>query len=124
MFEYGFSQYKSVALDADLSNIFLDVVGAKDDKVALQCATQPQMTLKTSESEQVVRIIELSHFEYAPIEQGKVVGTVSYYIEDDLVCETQIVTAQSVESNTVEKKKPVEIEKKSFIERFIEKFKK
>ena len=126
MFEYGFSQYKSVALDSDLSNVFLDVVGAKDCKVALQCATQPQVTLKISQGEQVIRIIELSHFEYAPINLGKIVGKASYYIEDELVCETPIITAQAVDSNikTLENKQLIKKEKKSFIKNFFEKFKK
>ncbi|NCC86964.1 MAG: D-alanyl-D-alanine carboxypeptidase [Clostridia bacterium] len=126
MFDYGFSQYKSVDLDSDLSNVFLNVVGAKDCKVALQCASQPQVTLKIAQSEQVVRIIELSHFEYAPINQGKIVGKASYYIEDELVCETPIITAQAVDSNIkiLENKQPIKKEKKSFIKNFFEKFKK
>ena len=121
MFEYGFSQYKSVLLDNDVSDLSIKVIGSVTKSVPVQCNDEPQITIKGDDNPEIVKRVELRKFEYAPISQCEVVGTIKYFIGDKLMCESPIVTAESAESNTIVKEvKP----KRHIIRDFFEKFKK
>ncbi|MEG1437117.1 MAG: D-alanyl-D-alanine carboxypeptidase family protein [Oscillospiraceae bacterium] len=121
MFDYGFSQYSSVPLDSNLSDVILNVIGSKTKQLPVKCANEPKAALMNGRSGEVVKKIFLKQFEYAPIGEGKIVGVMCYYLDDKLLYETPIVTTTSAESNTIVKN---DSQKKSFLKELFEKFKK
>ena len=96
MHEYGFSKAAGVPLDGDLSGVALKVVGSEKTAVSLKLAQAPTAVF-TGEVPPVERVISLRAFEYAPVNEGDVVGTVRYYANGELICESAIAAGESAE---------------------------
>lgn len=94
MLEYGFSVIKSTALDDSLEGISMPVVGGVCKDLALCFASKPRAVLKRGGGE-IVREVLLKQFEYAPIHKGEPVGRALYYRDGSIICEADIIAAQS-----------------------------
>lgn len=88
MFEYGFSKYKSVSVDCDLSGISLKVLGGDKNGLPLRLSRQ---AVGIKGKEYSYRIM-VKQFEYAPVDNGQVVGTVIFSLNGKIVDEIPIVT--------------------------------
>lgn len=96
LYDYAFSKVELYNLDADLSDVSLRLIGSDCDNIAVAC-TQPTAVLFVGEDKKVKRKILLKSFEYAPIESGSVVGSVRYYLDDELICEEPITVSRDVQ---------------------------
>ena len=88
MFGYGFSKYKSVSVDCDLSGISLKVLGGDKNGLPLRLSRQ---AVGIKGKEYSYRIM-VKQFEYAPVDYGKIVGTVIFSLNGKIVDEIPIVT--------------------------------
>ena len=98
MFDYGFSVMKQHDLNDDFSNIYVDVVGGKEKRVAVTTQSKPQAAAANNLNlSKVKREILIKPFEYAPIKSGEILGTVRYYLGDRLLEEQPLCAAADVE---------------------------
>ena len=97
MFDYGFSVTTRKKLDDSLNDISLAVTGGKKNKVNLKLSYEPHVTICETYNPSVVREIYLNKFEYAPIEQGKIVGFAKYVESETgkVIMTVPIETAES-----------------------------
>ena len=91
MFEYGFSQCKSVGLSCDLPDI--KVSGGVKNNVSLRLPSNPSWL----ENERCVVRIYLKPFVYAPVSKDTVVGKAVFYSDERVIAEIPVLTAESVE---------------------------
>ena len=96
LYDYAFSKVELCYLDADLSDVSLRLIGSDCDNVAVSCA-EPTAVMLVGENKKVRRKILLKSFEYAPIESGSVVGSVRYYLDNEIICEVPITVQRDVE---------------------------
>ena len=80
-----------------------------------------QYISRTDESKKTEQKISLKKFEYAPIEENTVVGSVELIIDGKAVDRTEILTAGAVQLQTVVAEEPTK--EKSRIKKLIEKIK-
>ena len=98
MFDYGFSVMKQHDLNDDFSNIYVDVVGGKEKRVAVTTQSKPQAAAANNLNlSKVKREILIKPLEYAPIKSGEILGTVRYYLGDRLLEEQPLCAAADVE---------------------------
>ncbi len=94
MLDYGFSVVKATALDDSLTGVSLPVVGGKSKSVQVSFSSKPETVLKSSGGD-VTREILIKRFEYAPVKQGEPVGRAVYYRDGEIICEADLIAAQS-----------------------------
>ena len=95
MFEYGFSRCNSCEISCDLSDISLKVVGGNKTDVSLKLSRNP---VYLSDNECTFKVY-IKPFEYAPINDGKIVGTAVFMNEGRIIDEVPILTDNSVLAN-------------------------
>lgn len=95
MLDYGFSVVERLTLDTDVSQIRLQIYGGAAQSVTLTAGTQPIYGGKQIPAK-VERQVLLKKFEYAPLEKGKTVGELRYFVDGKLLSSVPIVTAQAV----------------------------
>lgn len=95
MLDYGFSVVRTAQAQQACSGRTLAVVGGEQSAVELELACVPVFVLN-GEGEKIRSELRLRRFEYAPLESGRVVGSVVYFCGEKAVGEAAIVTAQSV----------------------------
>ena len=57
----------------------------------------PSATISVTENSMVTYKIELPHFIYAPVNRGDIIGSVSYYCNDNLVCKLPIEATRDID---------------------------
>ncbi|HZJ78596.1 MAG TPA: D-alanyl-D-alanine carboxypeptidase family protein [Clostridia bacterium] len=96
MLDYGFTQVSVTELNNDLSNVDLQIFGGEKRFISVRCVGEPKAVYRIDEDVIVEKRVLIKQFEFAPISQGKIVGSVEYYKDNKLVCEVPIVTNESV----------------------------
>ncbi|MBR5272956.1 MAG: D-alanyl-D-alanine carboxypeptidase [Clostridia bacterium] len=96
LYNYAFSKVKSYNLKSDLSDITLDIVGSANSSVGVEMITQPIASLFDGEAEKVKYDVLIKKFEYAPVEMGRIVGCVRYYLNGEVLCEAPLTVCEDV----------------------------
>jgi len=97
MFEYGFGQYREIALDdAGAMVARLPVTGGAVSHANVVLTSEPTAFVRTR-PHYVRRMLLLRPFEYAPLHAGRVVGTARYYDGEVLLAEAPLVVERNVE---------------------------
>lgn len=91
-------------LDLGLSLIESKVISPKNCDYSVEVTngqkmdvTIPSATVSVTDKTKVTYLIKLPQFIYAPVKQGDKIGSVSYYCNDNLVCELPITASQDIE---------------------------
>ncbi len=119
MLEYGFSVVERREADTDMSAVSLRIAGGESASVPLKLSRPLQYISRTDESKKTEQKISLKKFEYAPIKENTVVGSVELIIDGKAVDRTEILTAGAVQLQKVVAKEPQK--EKSRIRKLIEK---
>lgn len=119
MLEYGFSIVERCKADTDMSAVLLKIAGG--ESVPLKLSRPLQYISRKGESLRTEQKISLKKFEYAPIEENTVVGSVELIIDGNVVDRSEILTAGGVQIRKIVPKEPQK--EKSRIKKFIEKIK-
>lgn len=114
MFRYGFSAVSSTKLDADVSSLSVPVTGGTKSSVSLCLAEEPTAVLPSTAN--VRRVIYRKPFLYAPVEADTIVGKVVYLQNGRTVCETTLLTSDSISMRPISKTE-VPTKKESFTEK-------
>ena len=97
MFEYGFGQYREIALDdAGAMVARLPVTGGAASHARVVLAGTPTAFVR-ARPYVVRRVLLLRPFEYAPLHAGRVVGTARYYDGELLLAEAPLIIEGNVE---------------------------
>ena len=97
LYDYGFSQYHPIALDAaDLPVAKMPIAGGGMSWVNVMLYAPPVAHVRVTPFH-IRRELLLRPFEYAPLSAGKVVGVARYYAGDVLLAEVPLVTQTAVE---------------------------
>ena len=88
MFEYGFSRCKSCEMSCDLSGVSLKIVGGDKAFVSLKLSRN---CVYLSDKNCIFRLL-LKPFEYAPINDGEIVGTAIFLNDGKVIDEIPIIT--------------------------------
>jgi len=97
LLDYGFSFVSQVEPCVDLRNLELKVVGGNRSSVPVRYSTDSLAVKTISETDKIVARVFIKHFEYAPVEKGKIVGSIKYFKDDIVIKETAIVAGDNVE---------------------------
>lgn len=119
MLEYGFSIVERCKADTDMSAVLLKIAGGESESVPLKLSRPLQYISRKGESLRTEQKISLKKFEYAPIEENTVVGSVELIIDGNVVDRSEILTAGGVQIRKIVPKEPQK--EKSRIKKFIEK---
>ena len=114
LLDYGFTVCKSGLLTCDLSQVQLPVCGGKKTSVKLRLSYEAEGVADAK------CVLLLKPFEYAPFDEGDIVGKAVFISGDKVIAEIPVEAAESVEAHivAVEKKK-----EKGFVENLIYKIK-
>lgn len=121
MLEYGFSVVEHHEVDTDISAVSLNIVGGESEKVPLKLSRPLRYISRKGEAAQAEQKISLKKFEYAPIEENAIVGSVELMIDGKVIDRAEILTAAAVQTRKVAPKEPKK--EKSIIKKLIEKIK-
>ena len=92
LLDLGLSLIESKVFSPKKSEIYIDVANGYQMKVSV-----PSTTINITDNSSVNYLINLPAFLYAPIKKGQQIGGISYYCNDVLVCDLQIVAEQNIE---------------------------
>lgn len=96
MLDYGFENYVSEKLTLEPSALSMPVISGNVSSVP--CAMRSDLSaLLPKDHGAIVCRIEMSRFEYAPVEAGEVVGKVTYFCDGQRLADTDIVALQGAE---------------------------
>lgn len=95
LLDYGFSQTSQHTVEDSLFGVYADVVGGESDTLPVRLSA-PLAYSSAFSSLDLERQVRLPRFLYAPVEEGKIIGSVGYYYEGSLLCEGDLLAAQSV----------------------------
>ena len=121
MLEYGFSVVERHEADTDMSAVPLKIAGGESESVSLKLSRPLRYISRKGKSARTEQKISLKKFEYAPIEENTVVGSVELIIDGNVVDRAEILTAGAVQVQKIVPKEPQK--EKSRIKKFIEKIK-
>ena len=121
MLEYGFSVVERHEADADMSAVSLKIAGGESETVPLKLSRPLRYISRKGKTVRTEQKISLKKFEYAPIEENTVVGSVELIIDGNVVDRAEILTAGGVQIRKIVSKEPQK--EKSRIKKFIEKIK-
>lgn len=93
----GFSEYR-VTLSGFPDELLMPirVTNGVDEAVGIMLASQDQLVVPKGAKELSNKVIIPEYID-APVKKGQKIGSVGFYCGDTLVCETEIITSESVE---------------------------
>ena len=121
MLEYGFSVVERHEADTDMSAVSLKIAGGESETVPLKLSRPLRYISRKGKLARTEQKISLKKFEYAPIEENTVVGSVELIIDGNVVDRAEILTAGAVQVQKIVPKEPQK--EKNRIKKFIEKIK-
>ena len=104
-----------------MSAVSLKIAGGESETVSLKLSRPLRYISRKGKSARTEQKISLKKFEYAPIEENTVVGSVELIIDGNVVDRAEILTAGAVQVQKIVPKEPQK--EKSRIKKFIEKIK-
>ena len=73
------------------------------DTISVIPGSADSISLTDDEIARLVQMVELPHFVYAPIREGEMVGSVSYWLDRKVIIEVPLLAEQAVECPQPEK---------------------
>lgn len=97
MLDYGFANYEFASIEPQLEQTALTVKNGVLPEVKIDCAENFNILLKKSETENIVRQVNLDETVAAPVKKGDTVGTVDFYLNDEQIGQLKIIAAENVD---------------------------
>ncbi len=103
MLNYGFTKLTSYQIDDSGYSTSVPVVGGTSNSVLVHGSVGNEIVVNTDEVSNIKRTIELPSFVYAPVEVGRVLGTVRYTINSKTVASTELIVTGEVSKLKINK---------------------
>ncbi|HLS54036.1 MAG TPA: hypothetical protein VK031_08690, partial [Tissierellaceae bacterium] len=97
LLDYGYSNFETIALGRERE--FIDNVEIKNGTLPVVSAILDRdilFTVKKDEQEEIKRKVVLNEDLKAPLSEGDLLGSVEYYLGDELIAEGNLVSTLSV----------------------------
>lgn len=94
MYNYGFSQTKSVDPGLDFSGLYVNVAGGDTGRIRVVPAETPKYTSVNGSIPKATYEASIEKFIYAPVSKGKKAGVVRYYSDGVLIGTSDLVAAE------------------------------
>ena len=94
MYDYGFSLVKSHKVECDYSDLSVNVAGGDRTSVHVEPAEIPEYTVVGRIKPEISYETEVESFVYAPVTKGKKAGTIRFYADGELICESELVASE------------------------------
>lgn len=96
LYDYAFSQYTEVYAEPSLEDDTLMVIGGSKQAVSIKCIGVESFFIREAQLGKITSEVVLSNFEYAPVSENQVVGSLRYYYGTTLVKEFPICSMENV----------------------------
>ncbi len=98
LYDFGFSQYKSVTLSPEVNSFKAPLVGADKDTISASCTDEIKISVHKDDEAKITQKIVLNKINYAPIAEGEKLGCVKYYIGNIFLGQTEIKADENVKA--------------------------
>ena len=117
LYDYAFERVKSVTLTEDLEDIRLKIVGGTSGSISVSIQESLNITVASENYSYYDRIL-LKQFEYAPVYEGDIVGTLEFYDSDGVIIgSTPICAAETVFEAVTDETENTAESKKTFLDK-------
>ena len=96
LYDFGFSQYKSITLSPEINSFKAPLVGADDDTVSASCTDEIKISVYKDDEDKITQKVVLNKINYAPISEGENLGYVKYYLNNKFLGQTEIKANESI----------------------------
>ena len=103
LYDFGFSQYKSVTLSPNINSFKAPLIGADKDTVLSSCSDEIKLSVYKDDADKITQRVVLNKLNYAPLKEGEKVGYVKYYIDNTFLGQTEIKVSESVAAKASER---------------------
>lgn len=100
LLDYGFANYEYASVTPQLELNELDVKNGVDGKVKIAAKENFGALLKKSETAAVTQQINLKQNLTAPVTKNQIVGTVDFYLNDEMIGQVDIIASHNVDKMT------------------------
>lgn len=100
MLDYGFSQVETISLANDDATLTVPVVGGVASAVTVRGVPETDAVV-IGQRQDVTRSVQLPRFVYAPVEQGTVLGNITYTVNGEVVATVPLAAVDTVEAVTI-----------------------
>jgi len=100
LYEYAYSQYTEVHAEPSLEDDSLMVIGGSKQAVNIECVGVDSFYVFESQLGGITSEVVLNKFEYAPVSENQVVGSLRYYYGTTLIKEFPVCSTENVECIT------------------------
>ncbi|MCH5190851.1 MAG: D-alanyl-D-alanine carboxypeptidase [Oscillospiraceae bacterium] len=122
LYDYAFECVKSVTLTEDLEDIRLKVVGGTSGSISVSIQEPLNITVASEDYSYYDRVL-LKQFEYAPVYEGDIVGTLEFYNSDDeIIGSTPICAGETMLEAVTDETENMTESKKTFLDKIKELF--
>lgn len=97
LYDYALEQYVDVAVEPELDRESVVVVGGTQQAAAVEVVGSGKLRVHESVVDQITKRVNLNRFEYAPVSQGQIAGSVQYLYGTRVIAEFPIVITQDVD---------------------------
>ncbi len=100
LLDYGFANYEYASIKPELDKTELDIKNGIVSKVKITANDNFGALLKKSETSTVTQQFNLKDNLTAPVKKDEVVGTVDFYLNDEMIGQVNITAAENVDKMT------------------------
>ncbi len=103
LYDFGFSQYKSVTLSPETNSFKAPLVGAEKNTVTASCENEIKLSVYKDDAQKFTQRVVLNKLNYAPVKEGEQIGYIKYYIDNIFVGQTEIKADESIKAKVSER---------------------
>ncbi len=96
LYDFGFSQYKTVTLSPQVNSFKAPLVGSKKNTVSASCEDEIKVSVYKDDASKITQKVVLNRINYAPIVEDELLGYVKYYIDNRFLGQTEIVADEII----------------------------
>ena len=97
LLDYGFANYEYASIKPELDKTELNIKNGVAPKVKIIAKNNFDALLKKSETAAVTQQLNLKQNLEAPVKKDEVVGTVDFYLNDEIIGQVEVVADESVD---------------------------
>lgn len=117
LYDYSFDRVKSLSLTEDLDDVRLRIVGGTSKSISVSAQEPLNITVASEDYSYYDRIL-LKQFEYAPVYEGDIVGTLEFYNSNgEIIGSVSICAAETVLEAITDNTENIAESKKSFLDK-------